>query len=115
MRNEWNADCIYATENACKFCYGEIFDPSGALITSVPYAGTEERPEQHLADRVAAFWTRSHRKLSMEVYRNNITQNYAPNTVYTFDGQNFMSTAIGYDWRNSIMTISIIDIDNSWT
>lgn len=115
-RDEWNADCILASDNDMSFGFGVVINADNSYMTGFSYDGeTDERPEQHLADRVAAFWTRSHRKLSMEVYRNNITQNYAPNTVYTFDGQNFMSTAIGYDWRNSIMTISIIDIDNAWT
>lgn len=115
-RDEWNADCILASDNDMAFGFGVVINADNSYMTGFSYDGeTDERPEQHLADRVAAFWTRSHRKLSMDVYRNNITQNYAPNTVYTFDGQNFMSTAIGYDWRNSIMTISIIDIDNSWT
>lgn len=115
-RDEWNTDCILASDNDMAFGFGVVINADNSYMTGFSYDGeTDERPEQHLADRVAAFWTRSHRKLSMEVYRNNITQNYAPNTVYTFDGQNFMSTAIGYDWRNSIMTISIIDIDNSWT
>lgn len=115
-RDEWNTDCILASDNDMAFGFGVVINADNSYMTGFSYDGeTDERPEQHLADRVAAFWTRSHRKLSMEVYHNNITQNYAPNTVYTFDGQNFMSTAIGYDWRNSIMTISIIDIDNSWT
>ena len=115
-RDEWNTDCILASDNDMAFGFGVVINADNSYMTGFSYDGeTDERPEQHLADRVAAFWTRSHRKLSMEVYRNNITQGYAPNTVYTFDGQNFMSTAIGYDWRNSIMTISIIDIDNSWT
>ena len=115
-RDEWNTDCILASDNDMAFGFGVVINADNSYMTGFSYDGeTDERPEQHLADRVAAFWTRSHRKLSMEVNRNNITQNYAPNTVYTFDGQNFMSTAIGYDWRNSIMTISIIDIDNSWT
>ena len=109
VRNEWNADCIYATENACKFCYGEIFDPSGALITSVPYAGTTERPEQHLADRVTTYWRTSKRRIATEL-RANVVPDITPRYKVVLDGITAYPISISHDWWNDTMTLTILEL-----
>lgn len=109
VRNEWNADCIYATENACKFCYGEIFDPSGALITSVPYAGGQERPEQHLADRVTTYWRTSKRRIAPEL-RANVVPDITPRHKVVLDRMTAYPIAISRDWWNDITTLTILEL-----
>lgn len=109
VRNEWNADCIYATENACKFCYGEIFDPSGALITSVPYAGGPERPEQHLADRVTTYWRTSKRRIATEL-RANVVPDITPRHKVTLDGITAYPIAISRDWRDDVLQLTVLEL-----
>lgn len=109
VRNEWNADCIYATENACKFCYGEIFDPSGALITSVPYTGGQERPEQHLADRVTTYWRTSKRRIATEL-RANVVPDITPRHKVVLDGTTSHPIAISRDWRDDVTQITVLEL-----
>ena len=109
VRNEWNADCIYATENACKFCYGEIFDPSGALITSVPYAGTTERPEQHLADRVTTYWRTSKRRIATEL-RSNVIPDITPRHKVVLDGTTAYPISISRQWRDDVLQLTVLEL-----
>ena len=109
VRNEWNADCIYATENACKFCYGEIFDPSGALITSVPYAGGQERPEQHLADRVTTYWRTSKRRIATEL-RANVVPDITPRHKVVLDGTTAYPISISRQWRDDVLQLTVLEL-----
>jgi hypothetical protein len=109
VRNEWNADCIYATENACKFCYGEIFNDDGSLITSVSYGSNDERPEQHLADRVVKYWQTSKRRLEVELRSNQIAD-ITPQYKVTLDGTTGYPIAISHDWWNDITTLTILEL-----
>lgn len=109
VRNEWNADCIYATENACKFCYGEIFDPSGALITSVPYAGGPERPEQHLADRVTTYWRTSKRRIATEL-RANVVPDITPRHKVLLDGTTAYPISISRQWRDDVLQLTVLEL-----
>ena len=109
VRNEWNADCIYATENACKFCYGEIFDPSGALITSVPYAGGQERPEQHLADRVTTYWQTSKRRIATEL-RANVVPDITPRHKVVLDGTTAYPISISRQWRDDVLQLTVLEL-----
>lgn len=109
VSNEWNADCIYATENACKFCYGEIFNDDGSLITSVSYGSNDERPEQHLADRVVKYWQTSKRRLEVELRSEQIAD-ITPQYNVTLDGTTGYPIAISHDWWNDITTLTILEL-----
>ena len=109
VRSEWNADCIYATENACKFCYGEIFNADGSLITAVPFGSNDERPEQHLANRVVNYWATSKRRLEVEL-RTNAVADITPKYKTTIDGTTGYPIAISHDWRDDITKLTILEL-----
>lgn len=109
VRDEWNADCIYATENACKFCYGEIFEPSGALLTEVYYGLTSERPEQHLANRVTSYWQTSRRRLEPEL-NTDVIPGITPRHKVTLDNTTAYPIAISHDWWNDITTLTLLEL-----
>lgn len=109
VREEWNADCIYATENACKFGYGELINPNGTFVENVGYGQNQERPEQHLANRVAAYWAASKRKLSLELRRDQISA-VTPMNKTSVDGTTGYPVAINHDWRDDITQLTIIEL-----
>jgi hypothetical protein len=109
VRSELNIDCIYATENACKFCYGEIFNPDGTLITSVPYGLYSYRPEQHLADRVTNFWQTSRRRLAVEL-RRDLIAGITPRHKVTIDGMTGYPISISREWRDDVTQLTILQL-----
>ena len=115
VRMDWNADCIYATENGFKFSYGELINQNGTFTETVPYNGTSRRPEQHLADRVTAYWSAAKRKLEMEL-RSNITRNSTllrdimPQNKVTIDGTTCYPLAVGHEWRDDVTSIKLIQL-----
>ena len=109
VRNEWNADVIYATENACKFCYGEIINPDGSFVQNVGYGNTEARPEQHLANRVTDYWQTSKRKLEVELRTNEIAD-ITPRFKVTIDGITGYPITISRNWRDDITQLTILEL-----
>lgn len=107
VRMDWNADCIYATENKCKFCYGELINPDGSFCETVGYGETTMRPEQHLANRVTAYWAAAKRKLEVELKTNAITEPTPQNRV-KLDATIGYPIAIGREWRDDITRLTIL-------
>lgn len=116
VRSEWNADCIYATENACLFCFGEIFNADGSLIETVPYGSNNERPEQHLADRVVNYWQTSKRRLEAElrsnvsIGNNIVVGDINPQFKLTLDSTTGYPIAISHDWRDDVTKLVILEL-----
>ena len=109
VRNEWNADVIYATENACKFCYGEIINPDGSFVQNVGYGNTDARPEQHLANRVTDYWQTSKRKLEVELRTNEIAD-ITPRYKVTIDGTTGYPITISRNWRDDVTQLTILEL-----
>lgn len=100
---EWSADCIFASDLNMEYGMGLLMGSSGTWLTTVAYNGVQQRPEVHLAGAVAAFWNQ---KRTMTHYE---TQN--PNTDIIRPDQTINGgyiAAIGYDWRDSIIKLDII-------
>ena len=109
VRDEWNADCIYATENACKFGYGELFNSDGTFVENVTYGQNQARPEQHLANRVSAYWATSKRKLAVELMSDQISA-VTPMNKASIDGTTGYPVSINHDWRDDITQLTIIQL-----
>lgn len=116
-KEEWNANCIFASDNNMEYGYGLLANGSNNIISTVLYGGTEEHPEQHLADRVAAYWATSKRKISMELMAN-VPQSISggntvtigeisPNHKVSFDGDIFSPISISRIWRDDVAVLSI--------
>lgn len=115
VRMDWNADCIYATENGFKFCYGELINTDGTFCTNVPYNGINKRPENQLADRVTTFWSSAKRKLEVEL-RSDLTINYTllrdvnPQNKCTLDSTTCYPIAVGHEWRDDMTRLTLLQI-----
>ena len=81
-------------------------------MTTVPYNGTEERPEQHLADRIADYWNISKRMLDLEL-QSNIAEVGVINPqkkVALDDGFLGYPVAISHEWRDDITQLKILQL-----
>ena len=111
VNDEWNADCIYASDNNMEYGYGLILNPDGTFCQTVPYNGTQKHPEQQLADRVTAYWQQSRRKVSVEMITSagNVSQ-INPQKKVTLDGTTFYPIAISRDWRDDITELTMLEL-----
>ena len=107
--NEWNADLIYASDNNMEYGYGLIINPSdGSFVETVGYGNQQEHPEQHLANRVAAFWQSSKRQVVTEL-RTEAIPDVTPRHRLTLEtAWKFDPVAISHDWRDDITTITLL-------
>lgn len=110
-KEEWNANCIFASDNNMEYGYGLLLDDNGNIISTVNYGGIPAHPEQHLANRVVNYWATAKRMLDLDVLKNNIAA-IAPHTKVTVgsEGGQFVPLAIGHDWRDDKVKLTLIQL-----
>ena len=118
-KEEWNANCIFASDNNMEFGFGLILDGSGGIVETVPYGNTTDHPEQHLANRVASYWAVAKRKLEGEL-QAHVIQTITGGTVkigdilpchkVSIDSGTFSPIAISRNWRDDIVKLALLQI-----
>ena len=111
-KEEWNANCIFASDNNMEYGYGLLLNSSGNIISTVNYGGTPEHPEQHLANRVTTYWATAKRKIDTELQANKVGD-VTPNTKVTISGESgytFTPIAISRNWRDDVLKLSLLQL-----
>ena len=108
---EWNADCIFASDNNMEYGYGLIMNANGSFMEKAQYGGVDnsQHPEQHLANRVATYWASSRRKIIAD-FRTNTIPEVSPQYKLTIDGTQLHPIAISRDWRNDVVRLSMLEM-----
>lgn len=111
VRAHWNADCIYASDNDMSFGFGVLANPDGGYFSMTTYGSstTPERPEQHQADRVTAYWATAKRMLELELL-SNLIANINPMYMVTVDGSMMHPIAIGRRWCDDVTRLTLIEL-----
>lgn len=116
---EWNADCIYASDNNMKYGYGLLMNADGTFLDKVAYNGTNEHPEQHLANRVSNYWQQSKRMVSPDLRYNEMVpitggtfalKSLTPQYKVTLDGSTFYPIAFSNNWRDDTMKLTLLQM-----
>lgn len=108
---EWNANCIFASDNNMEFGYGLLSGATGGYVSTVPYGQNSEHPEQHLANRLSTYWTVSKRNITTDLrYDLSIVKDVLPHQRVTMDGSTFIPFAISHNWRDDITHISFAEL-----
>lgn len=113
FEDEKNIDLVWASDNGNAQGYGILMNPSGSYLTQLPYTassqgGQNDRPEQHLADRIAAFHEESKPGLSVNLDTDSIgdiTPGCMSGTYYPI--------AIGHDWWNDTTILRLLEMPSS--
>lgn len=116
--DEWNADCIFASDNNMEYGYGLLTNANGTFMQTAPYnAGSSpEHPEQHLANRVASYWQRSRRRMKADLQSQATISNVAildavtPGVLLSLDGSTCHPLAISHDWRDDVTTVTMLEM-----
>lgn len=112
LASEYSADNIFATETEpMPSGYSVVMDNDGQLFTGYDYGtGTAIAPEQHLADRVAAYWATSRRMLDCDLRADLIGQ-LTPQHVSTIDGTQVYPYSISHEWRDDSIHVLFQEIE----
>lgn len=109
VNEPYNVDCIYASDNNMKYGYGLILNGTSSYMGKAPYGNTTQYPEQHLANRISAFWSHSKRKIGTEL-RTNAIGAISPVYKVTIDGTTMYPVAISHDWADDITQLTLIEL-----
>lgn len=111
MSDEWDTDCIYASQNNLARGYGLLMNADYSYLSKMTFAGsaTAKHPEQHLADRVTNFWQTSRRRLAVEL-RRDLIADITPRHKVTIGGMTGYPIAISHEWRDDVTQLTILQL-----
>jgi len=107
---EWNADCIFASDNNMEYGYGLLLNYAGNIISTVRYGSSFQHPEQHLANRVATYWGSDKMRLDTELRNVGAVAGVSPDKTVSLAGVTGVPVAIGHDWRDDVMQLTVIEL-----
>ena len=114
-KNEWGTDCIFASDNNSPFGYGLVLDEDLKYMQYAEYGLTTQRPEQHLANRVASYWQNSKRKVYMELLTHDGSSattiaSVTPRHTVTIDGTTAYPISISRQWRDDVLQLTVLEL-----
>lgn len=121
VKEEFSDDTIFSTDNMMTFGYGLLLNPDGTMFKGIDYGnGVLTPPEQHLADRIANYWSTSKRKMSVELradknmqtgtYTTESIVDLSPGMKATLDNTYVYPFSISHDWRDDIVKAVFLEI-----
>ena len=111
-RNDWDSDLIYASapmSSYMAFGVGVVINEDGTRLEKATYGEDEEIPEQNMANRVAAYWGTSKRKITAEL-NTAVIPEITPRNTITLDGTTCHPISISHDWWNDKTTLTLLEI-----
>ena len=111
VRDEWTADCIYASDNDMSYGYGMLINPDGTFMQTAVYGAENQHPEQNLADRVTHYWQTARRMVTVEMLANDVNvAAITPEKRVTLDGTQFFPIAISRNWHDDVKMITMLEL-----
>ena len=110
--NQWNADCIFASDNNMEYGYGLLMNGDGTWMRNAPFNGGRTWPEQHLADRVTRYWQTARKKLYLEVAWYDAAYVHPDMRVElrSMPGTEWHPASISHDWREDITQLTLLEL-----
>lgn len=112
-----NVDTIFASDKTntvnaktfrCQAGYGLVY--SGNVVAdTIPFGTTQMKPEQHVADLIAAYGTTIRRSLQIDLW-TNLTSSLGPDYKVSLESADFYPVAISHRWRDNITTLKIMQL-----
>jgi hypothetical protein len=91
------------------FSYGIPIDTDGKQMKRAKYGSTEQVPEQNMANRVAAYWGTSKRKITADL-NTAVIPAITPRKTVTLDGTDCYPISITNDWWNDKTTLTLLQL-----
>ena len=112
QRNDWDSDLAYASapkSSYMAFGVGVVINGNGSRLEKVTYGSTEQVPEQNMANRVAAYWGTSKRKITADL-NTAVIPAITPRKTVTLDGTDCYPISISHDWWNDKTTLTLLQL-----
>lgn len=114
----YNIDLAFASDNNMDAGYGLVYHPNGTAMQLAGYGEASEHPEQHLANRVAAYWSQRRRKITSTLNSYAVQHSGAsgrvgditPRNKVTMDGTTLHPVSINRDWWNDTANLTLMEI-----
>lgn len=109
--DKWNADCIFASDNNAEYGYGLLMTASGGYLGQLTYGSVQKYPEQHLVDRVSAYYATAKRMITGSLDTNaQAIASISPRNKATLDGSTFHPIAISHEWRDDATILTLLQM-----
>ena len=112
--DEYSSNNIFATDNKMKSSYGVLLKPDWSTLEGVSYDGSsDERPEQHKANRIAGYWAASKRKIEASLLatgHNGEVGSISPGYLLSMDGTELYPVSISRDWWDDVVKLVMMEI-----
>lgn len=109
-RGDWNRDMIFASDNNMEYGFGLLMNTDGTFMGTVTYSGGEAYPEQHLVDRVTAYWATSKRKVYAELQSQAVDSVMSPIVSLTMGGASYCPISVSHDWRDDVTRLTMLEL-----
>lgn len=112
-----NVDTIFASDKTntvnaktfrCQAGYGLVYS-GNVVANTIPFGSTQMKPEQHVADLIAAYGTTIRRSLQIDLW-TNLTSSLGPDYKVSLESADFYPVAISHRWRDNITTLKIMQL-----
>lgn len=112
QRNDWDSDLAYASapdSSYMAFGFGVPANSDGSRLGVASYGSTEQVPEQNMANRVAAYWGTSKRRITADL-NTAVIPAITPRKTVTLDGTDCYPISITNDWWNDKTTLTLLQL-----
>lgn len=117
-RNDYNVDCVYGGNDGSEPGYGLLMNADGSYMSTASYDNGQQsiRPEQHLADRVVAYWETSKRRIECDLLVHDgsaatSVSNTTPRSIYSLDGSTLYPVAVQRNWVDDVIKIYLLELN----
>lgn len=114
VKEEYIVDSIYGSNKAVPPAYGLLMNANGTYMESVSFGGVQQRPEEHLCNRVVNYWATSKRKIECELLTHTssgtVANSVNPRNKVTIDGTTMFPISISRKWRDDVVTLVAMQV-----
>ena len=113
---EVTVDTIFTTDKVktegdntmrCEMGYGLLMSNT-AVIDTIPYKSSYQKPEQHNANMIAAYGSTIRQVLTFQLWNSRVAA--SPKSVITLGGSRYFPVSISHNWRDGLSTIKMMAI-----
>lgn len=117
VKEDYNVDSPYGGNDGIPPGYGILMNGDGSRMSTVPYNGDTERPEQHLVNRVVNYWATSKRRIECELLTHNgsaatVAAGISPRNKLSIDGSTMHPIAISRAWADDVATVVMMEVSD---
>ena len=111
---EVTVDSIFTTDKVktegdntmrCEMGYGLLMSNT-AVIDTIPYKSSYQKPEQHNANMIAAYGSTIRQVLTFQLWNSRVVA--SPKSVITLGGSRYFPVSISHNWRDGLSTIKMM-------